>query len=170
MKILNDGLAANSSDLIVAAIGGNSPQDIAAEILELNASKSSAESALSAANTELDTANTNLAAANTELATTKKDLAAANTELATTKKDLADALALNDTHEKTIEDLGKAAPVVAVVAADKNPTFELGGDTYGFNFLKLNHKGVIITPTEVCADTALQAELVKMQSGMIYKK
>ena len=156
MKILNDGLAANSSDLIVAAIGGNSPQDIAAEILELNASKSSAESALSAANTELDTANTNLAAANTELATTKKDLA--------------DALALNDTHEKTIEDLGKAAPVVAVVAADKNPTFELGGDTYGFNFLKLNHKGVIITPTEVCADTALQAELVKMQSGMIYKK
>lgn len=149
MQILKDGLAANDANLIVTAITGNSPQDIAAEILELNSAKASAES---------------------ELATSKTELAAANTELDTTKKDLADAIKLNDSHVSTIEALSKGTPAVAATVATEKPTFTNGGVEYGFALPAILHKGVRITPLEVCADVALQNELIKLKSGMIIPK
>lgn len=81
--------------------------------------------------------------------------------------DLNDALALNDKHVATIEGLHEGAPQI-VVAKDEE-TFTVDNTVYGFRFKKLNHKGRGINATNVCADEALQKELIDMGSGMIYK-
>ena len=104
-----------------------------------------------------------------ELATEKNDALA---KLQQAETDLNDTLALNEKHEAEIERLSKIAPVVIMQSGSalKDQSFKVGKDEYGFLIPKLNHKGTDITPVEVCADKVLQAELIKMQSGMIYKK
>lgn len=81
--------------------------------------------------------------------------------------DLEDALALNDKHVATIEGLHVGAPQIVVARDEEN--FTVDNAVYGFKFKKLNHKGSNITANDVCADEALQKELIAMGSGMIYK-
>lgn len=46
-------------------------------------------------------------------------------------------------------------------------SFENAGKTYGFKIAGVNLDGDIITAEQVVKDKALQAKLIKMQSGMI---
>lgn len=88
-------------------------------------------------------------------------------KLAATEKSLEDTLAVNDQLATKVADLeqqAKAAPAAIVASAN---SFVHQGVTYGFTSPKCKHKENIITPAEVCADEALQAELIAMGSGFI---
>jgi len=108
-----------------------------------------------------------LAADILELATEKAD-ALAKAEAA--QKELDDAVALNDKHVKAIEKLSKKAPKEDKPTEPVKPEFEVDGVTWGFKLQSCYFKGVLITTDEVCADKELQAKLIKIGSGMIYKK
>lgn len=110
-----------------------------------------------------------------------EDLAADILELAAEKaaalgkaeaalKELDDAVALNDKHVKAIEKLSKKAPKEDKPTEPVKPEFEVDGVTWGFKLQSCYFKGVLITTDEVIADKELQAKLIKIGSGMIYKK
>jgi cell division protein FtsB len=88
--------------------------------------------------------------------------AAAKTELETVKAELTATKQVNADLNKEIEELssGENAGKAAL-------TFELNGKKYGFEFNQMNHKGKVITSEIVVEDKELQAQLVKISSGMI---
>lgn len=127
-------LAAGIAD-IAKAITGAKPEDLAADILEIEAAKAEAIKIAEQAKADLD-----------------------------------DALALNDKHVATIEDITKNGKTNTPAPQATVSTFEHDGETYGFKIPKMSFKGRFITADDVCADKELQAQLIKIGSGMIYKK
>lgn len=101
----------------------------------------------------------------------KAQLQASQKELAKVQQELTEALAVNEKLVAEIEVLteGKTPEAVAKTATGNllAMVFELDGIKYGFAIPQVKHKGVLITPTEVCADAALQQDLISKKSGMI---
>src|SRR5688572_29775097 len=121
---------------------------------------------LQAENEKLTKANAKLTEENAQLKTSNTDLTrlhkSAEAELKTTLK-------VNEALTKQIE----AGPVVAT--EEKNDgistkSFKVGEDTYTFRRKQVLYQGNKIGAAEVLASPDLQAELVKINSGLIVKK
>lgn len=116
---------------------------------------------------QLTEENLKLAEENKQLKQSNSDLTAkataAQQELDTTVK-------INEELTRQIE----TTPINQVSVIDKSEvskkTFKVEGETYGFKKLAVMYKGQKVGADEVLASKDLQAELVKIQSGLIYKK
>lgn len=93
---------------------------------------------------------------------------------AETEKALQDEMTAHDkTKEESkgiIKDLKEKLKQKSSSSSEKKPTFKLDGKTYEVGISKANHKGEMITADNICENSKLQAELVKMGAGYIREK
>lgn len=99
------------------------------------------------------------------------ELQALQQKLAAIEEQLQQALLVNEKLTAEIEVLTEARPPEAAAKAATGNllamTFENAGIKYGFVIPQVIHKGILITPVEVCADAELQQQLIERKSGMI---
>jgi hypothetical protein len=78
---------------------------------------------------------------------------------------------INEELDGKVAELSKAVPPVVEKAKSdiSDETFEFKKEKFGFKKARIYHKDNLITAAEVLANKELQADLVKIGSGMLYK-
>ena len=125
----------------------------------------SLEEKLAASLAELDAVKSGLVETETKLEKATQVIAEKETALATATAELEATKSVNESLTAEIEKLSDTSSIVSDAKAGLS--FEIDGKKYGFEFHQMNHKGKTITSEDVVSDEALQAELIKIKSGMI---
>lgn len=109
----------------------------------------------------------------TDLQALTKELADTKNKLAHAEQQLQEVLLVNERLVQEVELMSEKqsaeAPETMAPGVLLKHTFTHEGQKYGFAIPRVNHKGIIITPVEVCASEDLQKELISKKSGMIKK-
>ena len=124
-----------------------------------------AKTELEALKAELEATKSGLVETETKLEKASKVIAEKDAELETVKTELEATKAVNESLNAEVEKLS-ATPAIAANPKD-SLGFECDGKKYKFNFHAMIYKGSKISSEDVIASEALQADLVKLGSGMI---